>query len=299
MGRRLDQVYCILVILSFCFLSTGCSDESIAIQNDVEIENYLSTNTLTAEQTENGLYYIVSYYGNVDTSRTDSVPNSSSFMQAHLVGSLLSGEEFYNSRTGDAIFADLSNSTLIDGLKTGLQFFTRGGSGILLIPSNLAYSSAGNLGLDVAVPPDVPVRFDVEVLDFYNNEAAYNDTILISYIHNNPFETDTTTAGGTYIEFITPGTDSIYPSSSSTVTLKYKTTLLNGTEIYNSLNSTITDTLILEVQYEGFKNALTLCSSGTRAIFLVPSQKALGSRSTDIIPAYAQLKYELILESIL
>lgn len=293
-----DKIVLLSGILLSLFIIKSCSEESISLQNDTQILAYLSSNNLTAEQTDNGLYYIVSKYGTVDTSRIDSVPNSRSFMQVHLTGSLLDGSIFYDTQVSDPILADLSSTNLIDGLKTGLQFFTRGGSGILIIPSSLAYSSAGVSTTDIPIPPDVPIRYDVEVIDFYNSEEAYNDTILNSYFKTNSIVSDTS-LNGTYVNYQNIGTSDVLPTSESTVLMRYSVATLSGVPFYSSLDNSVPDTLNLNSQFIGLQEGLSLCPEGTTATIYVPSQSALSSRSNDSIPAYSQLIYEVVLESIL
>ena len=282
------------------FLTLGlysCSEESVTLENDNLIVEYLTANNLSAQNTDRGLYYIVNNFGTVDTSRIDSIPTSRSFMQVHLTGSLLDGSVFYDTQDSEPVLADLASVNLIDGLKTGLQFFTRGGSGILIIPSTLAYSAAGITSTDITVPPDVPIRYDVEVIDFYNNEEAYNDTILNNYFNSNSISIDTS-LNGTYVQYESKGTSEISPSSESTAVIRYSIATLTGAAFYNSLDNPIPDTLVLSSQFIGLQEGLSLCPEGTSATIFVPSQSALGGRSNDSIPAYAQLKYEIRLESV-
>ena len=116
-------------------------------------EAYLSENNLTAQTTDSGLQYVV------ETAGSGGNPVSTSDVQVNYRGYFLNGNEF-DSSNGTPISFNLGG--VIQGWQEGIPLFQKGGKGVLLIPSHLAYGPNGTNG----IPPNTPILFDVELLDF-------------------------------------------------------------------------------------------------------------------------------------
>lgn len=123
----------------------------VAMQNDIEIMQYLEDNNLSATKSSSGLYYII------DESGGNLKPDLCDDITVIYTGMLTDGTVFDSSEEG----ISFTLSDVILGWQEGMQFFGEGGSGKLLIPSKLAYS---------VNPPssDIPVNavlvFDIELL---------------------------------------------------------------------------------------------------------------------------------------
>ncbi|MCP4462411.1 MAG: hypothetical protein GY819_06380, partial [Planctomycetaceae bacterium] len=74
------------------------------------------------------------------------------------VGTLLNGQEF--DANDDITF---SLQQVIAGWTEGIPKFSVGGSGILIIPSDLAYGPASP---SPAIPPNSILKFDIDLLGF-------------------------------------------------------------------------------------------------------------------------------------
>ena len=128
------------------------------------LDQFIADNNLTGVQTtDSGLRFIV------DTSGNGVSPTSSDSVRVNFTGTLLNGEVF--DQDDDRTF-DLQEE--ISGLAEGLQLFSEGGSGTLLIPSNLAYGDGGNSDLNFDGIPDgvidgIPIFsnliFEIELLE--------------------------------------------------------------------------------------------------------------------------------------
>lgn len=116
------------------------------------ISRYLEVNDLVSEVTPSGLHYIVTQEGN------GNFPNENSSVTVNYVGTLLNGQEF--DANDDITF---SLQQVIEGWTEGIPKFSVGGSGILIIPSDLAY---GPSSPSPSIPPNSILRFDVDLLDF-------------------------------------------------------------------------------------------------------------------------------------
>ncbi|WP_269225841.1 FKBP-type peptidyl-prolyl cis-trans isomerase [Flavobacterium eburneipallidum] len=129
----------LLAALLVLTLFASCSKESelgppidYTVQNEKDINEFLTNNKLTAQRTDTGLYYIINEAGD------GTQPNSSSTVTVAYKGTFINGQIFDQS-TNAGITISLNN--VIKGWKEGIPLFKTGGSGLLLIPSHLGYGS--------------------------------------------------------------------------------------------------------------------------------------------------------------
>lgn len=146
--------YLILGFLILFAFSCDRDDDDAAqqLEDDIEIiENYIAENNLIAESTPSGLHYVVLEEGN------GSFPIATSRVVVNYKGYFLDGEEF-DSGNGIQFFL----TEVIRGWTEGIPKFSKGGSGILLIPSYLAYGPNGR----GAIPGNTVLAFDILLDDF-------------------------------------------------------------------------------------------------------------------------------------
>ncbi len=136
----------------------GCLDnsEKSLDSNNERIESYLTANSLTAQKTDSGLYYIIEVEGDGEN------PSSTSTVDVHYRGYLLDGSEF-DSSLDSANPANFALNSVIQGWKEGIPLFSRGGKGKLFIPHNLGY---GCYPPSELIPPLDVLVFDIELIDF-------------------------------------------------------------------------------------------------------------------------------------
>ena len=141
-------------ILTFSFmialLAFGCSkdDDGIntAAQRSIDsqiIQTYLSENNLVADSTSSGLHYIIT-----DPGSGNANPELSDRVQVKYKGYFTNGDVFDQTQAGQSISFQLNG--VIAGWQEGIRLFTKGGKGVLLIPSYIAYGPAGRGG----IPPN-------------------------------------------------------------------------------------------------------------------------------------------------
>jgi len=121
-----------------------------ATENDEEIQAYLAENSLEAQQSDSGLYYII------DEPGTDSQPTTSDNVTVAYKGYFTNGEVFDQSDS-DGITFGLGQ--VIPGWTEGITYFKEGGSGMLLIPSHLGYGNSGR----ASIPGGAVLIFDVDL----------------------------------------------------------------------------------------------------------------------------------------
>ena len=96
------------------------------------IQQYITDNSLDAQPTGSGLYYVIDNPGN------GSSANINSTVTVAYIGKLTDGTIFDQSSSMGTTFPLIN---VIQGWQEGIPLFREGGSGILLIPSSLGYGS--------------------------------------------------------------------------------------------------------------------------------------------------------------
>lgn len=142
-----------LVVL---LLVLGSCGKDAVIDEDKAIQDYLAANDLTAEKTEEGLYYIITKEG------TGGRANITSNVTVHYRGYLLDGSVFDSSiDRGQKSTFPLAN--VITGWQIGIPKLKEGGSGMLLIPSKLAYGERGQPNSIIGA--NETLIFDIELFE--------------------------------------------------------------------------------------------------------------------------------------
>jgi len=129
-------------------------------QESKTIDDYLVKNNLKAQKTASGLYYIITEPG------TGAKAEIGKTVSVNYTGKFLDGNKFDSSV--DPTFGHvqpytfkLGTNPVIQGWVEGLQLFSAGGKGTLIIPSPLGYGARG-MG---KIPPNSILVFDIELVD--------------------------------------------------------------------------------------------------------------------------------------
>ena len=145
----------LLLLFPIMLLLGACTKDPLKqLEKDVDkIQNYLDDNGLTAESTASGLHYIIEVEG------TGGHPTLSNDVTVFYKGYDLKGDVFDETGAQSVTFP-LAN--VIQGWREGIPLFQKGGRGILLIPSALAYGSYPPPG----IKKNAVLIFEVELVDF-------------------------------------------------------------------------------------------------------------------------------------
>ncbi len=143
----------LLILAVMCFTITACDNDTQRETDEQLIKEYIDENGLDAQSTSSGLHYVIEEEGSNDK------PTINDRVFVRYTGTFLNGQEF-DSSNGNIV--DFPLSGVIDGWQEGIQLFGRGGNGILIVPSHLAYGQTGR----GSIPPNSVLVFDVEVVDF-------------------------------------------------------------------------------------------------------------------------------------
>ncbi len=131
--------------------------------DDKLIQDYLSANGIEAKKTESGIYYTIKNKGN---GQNPTIQNQ---VTVHYTGRLLDGTIFDSSipenmpnraLSGEPVTFPLSG--VVQGWQEGIPLFEKGGSGVLYLPSHLAY---GEQSPGAGIPANAVLIFDVDLID--------------------------------------------------------------------------------------------------------------------------------------
>ena len=144
------------VVLAFvCSLFLSCSDDKevdYITKNDEQIQAYIKTNSLDANKSETGLYYVINEEG------TGTRPTTSSTVTVAYKGTFIDGKIFDKS---DAEGISFGLTQVIKGWTEGITYFKEGGNGILLVPAHLGYGNNDHNG----IPGGSVLIFDVNLIE--------------------------------------------------------------------------------------------------------------------------------------
>ena len=151
----MNNILSITVACLFLSLFSCDKGQRILKNNIEEIEEYLDDNNLTAQRTEDDLFYIIEEEGNgVD------FPTLANTVEVDYHGYFLNGDVFDSSvdRGNPSVFA-LTN--VIRGWREGIPLFSEGGKGKLILPSHMGYGEFGN----GSIPGETVLVFDINLID--------------------------------------------------------------------------------------------------------------------------------------
>ena len=140
----------IFLLCTALFISCSGDDNNFTPQTEEDIINYIEENNLDAQRTSSGLYYVINNEG------SGARPTSNSNVTVVYKGYFLDGNVFDESTNG----ISFGLNQVIRGWTEGIPYFKEGGSGILLIPSNLGYGNSGR----GSIPGGAALVFDIQLI---------------------------------------------------------------------------------------------------------------------------------------
>lgn len=135
-------------------LSPACNKDDQSELDRQAIEKYLTDNNLSATEHPSGIFYII------DTPGSGGSPALNNQVTVRYKGYYLDGVVF--DQTTGSQTAKFQLSSLIEGWQIAIPLLQKGGKGLFLIPSGLAYGPNPPFG----VRANAPMAFEIELVDF-------------------------------------------------------------------------------------------------------------------------------------
>ncbi|HVS92374.1 MAG TPA: FKBP-type peptidyl-prolyl cis-trans isomerase [Mucilaginibacter sp.] len=179
----------------------------------------------------------------------------------------------------------------------------KGAKARLLIPSHLAYgrSGVGSGSSSVAngrIAGNQCLDVTVEII---NDQAAYDDMVIQSYMTSQGLTGYTKTADGLWYKITTAGTGTDPITENSTVTFTYNARLLNNAEVDNSGITTASSRAVTDFVL-GVQEGLQKATKGAVISMLVPSALAYGNTiQTGIVnnvPAFGCMRFDFTITDV-
>ncbi len=275
-------------------------------QEKVQLAEYLEEENIDVTPKASGLY--------VDMEKQGSgrLPREGDILRLHFSIELLDGLQLYSTYDRNAPM-DVEYGTQFDteGFSEGIGYLRKGGKARLILPSHLAFDSAG---LDQVLQPYTPLIYKVELMDILSaeqlqkeeqerqriaqqqkEEARLREPQLISeYLERNQYEIEPLPSGLYYIEEERGEGPPI--ESGAVVSVHYVLYTIDGRQIQSSreLGQPYEMQVGAGQVIEAWDEGLQLMHEGGKARFIVPSRLAYGEmqRGADI-PPYSPLVFDV------
>jgi FKBP-type peptidyl-prolyl cis-trans isomerase len=164
---RMNKKLFPIAVISLLIVFSSCNSQKKYEEDEKSLINdYIARNNITVAPDANGLYYI-----EITPGTGDNVEIGDS-LGVYYIGMFLDGTEFNNNREETTPFRfRLNTDGLIEGWTIGLQKMKLGTKAQLLVPSKLAYGSAGYGYYDYygryisIIPGYSPLLFELEIVE--------------------------------------------------------------------------------------------------------------------------------------
>jgi FKBP-type peptidyl-prolyl cis-trans isomerase len=290
----MNRIFFLLVVVAAFVV--GCSPENPPgpsfeeqLQKDVkEIDEYLLTNAITATSDPSGIRYLVSQEGQGEQ------PGPNDLIYVSVKGKILKTGQVFVDASDRFTDVPLGVSDLLVSWKTVIPKMKKGSSFTIFSPSGFAYGNLAVKIVDVTVPANTNVIFEMKLFDevdqFKIDTAAISDFLDIAAINavKDP-------SGIRYV-ISSPGTGP-KPIASSTITFNYEGKLLATGATFDK-STTAPLTLALTNIIKGLQIGFPLLGTGGKATFYIPSSLGYGPVNNNAIPGNSNLIFEVELVSL-
>lgn len=292
----------------FLFLTIGLfscrkegNDIDIKTYDQQQIDAYIKANNLTNMKRDmtdgdtTGIYYEILGQGAGDPLNYET-PTSVVFSVKSLDGKYAQSDTIFNHTY------NFIGTTTPKGLMLALRNLARfkGTRAKFIIPSRLAYGPNGSGTGSTRLPGNESLEYYVNVI---NNQDLYDEQVIQKYMSANGLNGYTKTASGLWYKITKPGTGTVFPSSSATVTAQYSGSFLNGTFFDIASNDQNTTNVGIDLPLDnlvtGFSEGIQKGTAGAQLSLFIPSKLGYGTAeardgSGELIrPANSILHFEI------
>jgi FKBP-type peptidyl-prolyl cis-trans isomerase len=299
----------IFTLLAAVLLS-GCEKDDSQEQMEREqrlLEEYLSTNNITVEPTESGLYYIPIAEG------TGMSPTTQTWIEMEYTGMMIDGTVI---ATSDEAIAEQHgikaegmlygpyrvklDQLYLKGMIEGLQLMKVGGIGRFIIPSSLAFggASSGN------VPAYTTLVYNVELLEAFDDPVAHEQQKIREFLAENDFENVDSTESGLYYIQEKAGTGDLLQEGNF-VSVYYSGQFLDGREFDTNIGGEALSFLIPgDGLIPGWNQGIQLMRDEEDGILIIPYDLGYGEEGFkniygfQVIPPYKTLVFYMSVQKI-
>jgi len=256
-------------------------NEQKAREESDKLQSYLQANNLQLVPTASGLYYTETAPGN------GKKPKEGEWVKINFALSLLDKVPIYSSFEGEPSSFEFGKIFENQGVTEALSLMSEGGRASLIVPSGLAFGSAGRGDI---IPPFSTLLYDIQILKVQTKEehqaeqekakqerATKEEKNKIEsqrFLEQNSKKDGVITLpSGLQYKVITMGTGE-RPGPDDMVTVHYKGTLINGTVFDSSIDRGQPASFKVNGVIRGWTEALQLMPVGSKWTLYIPSDLA-------------------------
>jgi len=270
----------LLVILGLCSCRKDDNDIDIKTYDQNQIQAYIAANGLTNMKRDltdgdtTGIYYEILAAGTGAAldydQRVSLVLSTKSLDGAYAVTDTIVNHQYnyVGNLSPKGLMLAIHNLALRKGTRAHF-----------IIPSRLAYGRNGLGTGSSRLRGNQSLDYYVNVID---NQDQYDDQVIQKYLSTNGLSGYTKTASGLWYKVTAPGTGTVLPSSTSTVTAQYTGSILNGTQFDIASNDQSTTNVGISITLDnsgtvGFAEGIQKGTAGSKLSLFVPSKLAYGT----------------------
>ncbi len=283
-----------IFFIGLLFILASCLKDEYQAQlldNDTEIQNYVTSKNLTVQKSSEGMYYQITSGGQTSKAKTSDLIEYY-YKLTVLSGGVIDSSQTSKGQVRSLIFGGFNGSIY----NLPLSYLNVGDKGIFLLPSNLAY---GGNSTDLYKAYSC-FRVDAQVVKILT-QAQLLERMKAE---NNMTDAKTTTSGLIYKKIVEkPSGKKLdygysgkfnyvgkfgfnynhYDASSNSVV--YNAVFDKGSGLNLAVNA---GSFI-----KGFEEALLLMNEGEKIQIIIPYELAYGAAGNTSIPGYCPLYFEL------
>jgi peptidylprolyl isomerase len=279
--------------------------EELRIQSEAAFQEYLDTTNITTQPLESGLIFIEEKAGRGRS------PKAGEMVTVNLTVGLIDGTKIFSTDDrGEPFEYEFGQNFDTKGLEEGVGMLKKGGKARLIVPHTIAYGAESRGEL---LPPYSNMVYDVELLSIRSKEAYEKErqkmaderkakeeqrklnekSLRDNYLQDNNITVEPTASGLYYVETEKGTGNRAMPGNQ--VHVHYTGRLLDGTVFDSSRDRGEPFSFRLGVGevIKGWDEGIAKMNEGGKAILIIPSSIAYGTRDSGKIPAYSTLVFDV------
>jgi FKBP-type peptidyl-prolyl cis-trans isomerase len=289
--------YGILGSLALLTFSCKNNNNSDLLNNEQrELKQYLLSHNITVQPRPSGLYYLPTDTGSgIKPQISDLVLFNFTLrlVNDQVIGTTIDSIAKMNNLYKGGLFYrpfEYRLSWWFKGLQEGFQLMREGAKATFIIPSSLAYGSAGYQTYNIN--GYTTVIFDIQLIKVIHDPVAYEKAAIEKYVLDSIPASLIVNISDSGVYHITEqaGTGDL-PVDNKVVSVRYILKLLDGSIIQKIASSaTYSFTLGTDKLIPGFEQAVRMMNKGEEAWIIIPYKQAYGEQSANL-PSFSTLVY--------
>jgi len=256
-----------LLLLSLVLIQSCGKDLGGEAPDEITIEDYLASRSITPEYTASGLGYIINSAGGMQRANGESTVKAD-------VTVMTTDDVLRIDTQGDALF---NLFDIVPGFREGMQLVGPGGSITLYVPFEMGWGPNGSN----IIPEATDVIIDISMTDILID--------IETYVSENNITIDETTPSGVLVLIEEEG-DGTFPNVASSVNIKYSGYFSNG-DVFDSSEAGLQISLGSVIR--GWQEGIPLFSKGGKGKLFIPYESAYGTSGNGSIPGRTDIIFDI------